>query len=541
MSLVVPLLVVWLILIGYEMLGLEVKREALIITVAGLAVPLHILRIPAQSQGFAAQGISTNALILSYMAFMIAVFGWLFETLRNLADTGIVPSLWLLPAALLVVALACRVGFEVTRWDSSLRQGLRLLALMEGTALLMAGSTAMTNLGWPEYYVQAPLLIAVPFLYLVLSVVYPEDPLGQGSRWAGHALAIVLLSVGVFSLGSWFESNAREKGVYLLWAFLCAEAAGFYSLAAFLHRRPWLLLLVAALLCLSMALVFVHADLPEELIFPAVSMLAVSALAYLRYATGDQEEVRPELKRMASLSSAVLFMAAVGAGLMMWFRLFAADPTWLLIGATAAETVLVLCGAIIAADAGWRRVFGVTLVFLAGLTLVGVVQRADLTLGQQVELVLVCLGLLLLGIGHYAWYRETEREDPGATLALLFGSLLFGVPLAVATWVDRYNDHFLILNELGFLLGAVLMLVSGLMLRLKATTLVGGTLTALYFLTLLIFLPWSRMSYLAILMIVGGSVLFLLGLGLSVFRDRLRTLPEQIKRREGVFRVLDWR
>ena len=31
------------------------------------------------------------------------------------------------------------------------------------------------------------------------------------------------------------------------------------------------------------------------------------------------------------------------------------------------------------------------------------------------------------------------------------------------------------------------------------------------------------------------------GLLLSVYRDRLRTLPDRFKRREGVFRVLTWR
>jgi hypothetical protein len=36
-------------------------------------------------------------------------------------------------------------------------------------------------------------------------------------------------------------------------------------------------------------------------------------------------------------------------------------------------------------------------------------------------------------------------------------------------------------------------------------------------------------------------VIFSFGLVLSVYRDRLLTLPDKIKRREGVFRVLSWR
>ncbi len=38
-----------------------------------------------------------------------------------------------------------------------------------------------------------------------------------------------------------------------------------------------------------------------------------------------------------------------------------------------------------------------------------------------------------------------------------------------------------------------------------------------------------------------GAVIFLTGLLLSIYRDRLLALPEKVKRREGIFRVLGWR
>ena len=42
-------------------------------------------------------------------------------------------------------------------------------------------------------------------------------------------------------------------------------------------------------------------------------------------------------------------------------------------------------------------------------------------------------------------------------------------------------------------------------------------------------------------MAVGGAALFAIGIGLSVYRDRLLELPEQIANREGIFRILSWR
>ena len=40
---------------------------------------------------------------------------------------------------------------------------------------------------------------------------------------------------------------------------------------------------------------------------------------------------------------------------------------------------------------------------------------------------------------------------------------------------------------------------------------------------------------------IGGLSVFLIVLGLMIYRERLLTLPDRIKRREGLFRVLDWR
>ena len=59
--------------------------------------------------------------------------------------------------------------------------------------------------------------------------------------------------------------------------------------------------------------------------------------------------------------------------------------------------------------------------------------------------------------------------------------------------------------------------------------------------TLVVRLPWSRLNTLAIFITVGGGLLFVTALLLSIYRDRLLTLPERIKQREGLFRVLNWR
>jgi hypothetical protein len=148
---------------------------------------------------------------------------------------------------------------------------------------------------------------------------------------------------------------------------------------------------------------------------------------------------------------------------------------------------------------------------------------------------------VLLAVGHTGWYREQDRESDLVSMSLFFGAILTSVPLAIATWIDRGQGKFLILNEIGFLFASVLLLGSGAVFRLKSTTVVGIMSTALYFLTLLIFVPWSRLSTIATLILVGGGLLFSMGLILAFFRDRLLTLPERIQKREGIFTVLNWR
>ena len=45
----------------------------------------------------------------------------------------------------------------------------------------------------------------------------------------------------------------------------------------------------------------------------------------------------------------------------------------------------------------------------------------------------------------------------------------------------------------------------------------------------------------ALLMAVGGGVIFGTGVVLAVYRDRLLALPAKVRNREAVFRVLNWR
>ena len=56
-------------------------------------------------------------------------------------------------------------------------------------------------------------------------------------------------------------------------------------------------------------------------------------------------------------------------------------------------------------------------------------------------------------------------------------------------------------------------------------------------LSALAFRQWAVGVYLA----AGGLLIFAIGILLSMYREYLLSIPERITRREGLFRVLDWR
>ena len=137
--------------------------------------------------------------------------------------------------------------------------------------------------------------------------------------------------------------------------------------------------------------------------------------------------------------------------------------------------------------------------------------------------------------------QEQDQQSDVVSMSLLFGAVLASVPLAIGTWIDRAHNVFYPVNEFGFLFVSVALLATGVLFQLKATTMVGSAMTALYFLTLMMFVPWGRLNSVALAITIGGGVVFGSGLILAFFRDRLLTLPERFQKREGIYRVFTWR
>ena len=85
------------------------------------------------------------------------------------------------------------------------------------------------------------------------------------------------------------------------------------------------------------------------------------------------------------------------------------------------------------------------------------------------------------------------------------------------------------------------MLMTGLSWRVQSTTLLGGGTLAVYVIILIGRLAYHPQVAVGVYLAIGGAFVFACGVALSIYRERLLSLPERIANREGIFRIIDWR
>jgi len=142
------------------------------------------------------------------------------------------------------------------------------------------------------------------------------------------------------------------------------------------------------------------------------------------------------------------------------------------------------------------------------------------------------------------WHREqgrTSGRSDTVTTQLIVGSLLAGLPLAIAAIAFRIGGEISLANEFALVTVGILLLVTGNICRIRSTTLTGGTLLATQFIMMLVSLGVRAQLAMGVYLTLGGAAIFTTGLLLSIHRDRLATLPDRIKTRQGIFKVLAWR
>jgi hypothetical protein len=531
---------------------IEVVIIALALT--GLAANLTLKLAASRESGLLRAG-PPLALVLSTLPVLLGV-------VLHFRATTLAPGVLRYPigpsyvGAMLAVMVSCRIGAFLYRKDNPVLSAIYFFGTGAAT---MVGAAGLLLVKYKDssWDFQAPILMVIPVLYLLVARLYrgltPERPL----VWVAHAATGVML---LSSVGAAFKGFGLVPGnnliagtdLNLTLALFFGEVAAFYALEAAWRRHAFSVYLCTLAACAAVWQVLKFYQIQEEYFILAFAVVGLALLIAYRFAVLERAHVAGLAGAAFQCGNALLSLSFVCGALMILSELVLEEARRsVLLPLLSALIVIALLAVALVRQEGWRRWYVAMAITHASLSVLVLAVLSHLTPGERLEVVCVVTGLLLLAAGHLGWFREQDEQTDLVSIGLVFGSLLVAFPLTIAVLTCRVKqafesgyeaDAFHTLNEVAMLAVGLVLLATGFICRIKSTTLAGGFLMAVYLLTLVLYLKVPRAAQTtAVYIMAGGGLFFGIGLLLSLYRDRLLQLPERIKRREGVFRVLTWR
>lgn len=247
------------------------------------------------------------------------------------------------------------------------------------------------------------------------------------------------------------------------------------------------------------------------------------------------------------LSEITLVLGGLAGQFLVLNRLLGGPVNWDLFALMIGQLTIAMAGSLACPETRQRRDMGVLSIghIIASLLLVNAL--SPLSLPQRFELISTVGGIFLLIYAHVARHQEGDERSTAVTFNLQAGSLFAVGPIVIGLLVTRLwgtsaGWGWLMFHEVGTLLIGLTLLGSGIICRIRSTTLAGGAAVSLYVLSLitLIQVP-DQLQTTAVYMMVGGGLFFCTALLMSIYRDRLLAMPDRIREGEGIFRVLKWR
>lgn len=539
---IAALLLVWVEFLIIDLLNINLRIETLLGIVAGTGLMLQLL------DRYLGHLLPRGLPVLPFMGTLLTIGTLLAGTFYYFADGfGHVGSGFNNPE------------HQLGQFVVESRPILLLSMIIAGAAQLVGYYTSKHP--YQRLY-QFGLSLAVILIPALLVSIYGP------ATWFAQAGIIMVLGIGTIGL-AWRQPLVRDLGVLVhlfvafwlltglphlvrlgssdLWPVLgiLLAASAFYFLAVQLLRQK--LAIPMGILCVLLALLHIFAWFDFAL---AYKMAACALLGAGLIVLSGWTQVKSTDKMNSNpigTAGKVIFFIAVLATMLLGVQTLAAHSAqsfiWPIFNALLLEAALAGLFYWTRRTDHSRNLFfacAITNVVLAGILLV---MLMDLSLWRKMELATIGLGLIMTVSAFRAWSQETtshRRQDSVSPLFLL-GTLLICVPLALVVMANRSSGLFLVMDEAAMLIFGLLLLGAGCICQLRIPAIAGAVLTVLYLVGLLIFVPWGQLGTAALILAGGGAGLFLLGLALSIFRDRLLALPQKVKDRKGIFQVLGWR
>jgi hypothetical protein len=552
----------WAEILVLILLNVTSTETIIIITLALTALAINILQVVFQAQREFLRRVSPLGILLSLIPVVFGVLLHFRATNKVLHDNWPFEIQWGYVVAMALTAICCRVGAYLYR-HTVVEVSVTYFFATAAATLVFAAGLAF-QLGLQAWETQAPLLMLIPILYLVASYLYrghtPERPL----VWAAHAATVVMLVCSLYAalkITPQVVEPIQGDRLNLLLALYCLETSIFYGVAAFLRRRNWSIYLSAVMLVGAIWQTLIYFHTPDEYYTLAFALTGFALLIVYRLGLFEQWEMAGLEQATFQSANALTTLGFVSGALLSLSRYFLSNdrlalldkpdgggdwhhPIQWLIYLLVFLTVISLLSAWLVQHPVWRRLY-LVLSIINGLLIVLMIHKlSNLNPGQKLEIFTLVVGLVLLAVGYVGWYRETDRASDVNSFALVLGAACLVVPLLLAIIIYRFHhDYHIGPDDIGLVAACVLLFGSGIVCRIKATTLIGSLGMACYLLVIIVglFRHLDDAWMIGILLTIGGATLFGTGLFLSMYRDRLLALPDKIKRREGIFRFFDWR
>ena len=457
--------------------------------------------------------------------------------------------------AMLAVAIGSRASAYLQRQSRPSVPAIYLF--FSAGAVIVAAAGLLRWLNVTEWSHQAPLLMLIPIGYIIASRAWrgraPERPLA----WIAHAATAVILVHVLGGAMEMVETTVRpltQRTENLFLGLVFVEATVFHVLAGLFRKRSLNVYFAAAAACGALWQFMAYQGVAGAYYTILYCVLAMTFLVVGKFlgleqtvayrADGVQTPVMRGRGLAAFQSGNAVMSIALLAALMQGIARLATDATdWpglvSLLLTMAASFVAVW----IVPRSGWRRLYSTASIALAALVFLTLNVLIDLNGWQKLEIFCVVVGLGVLVSSHIGRFRETEEAKLDMVgFGLFLGSILAAWPLLVAV----IFHHFVAkdsptADDVALLAVTIVMVVSGSSWRLRSTALVGGGSLLVYLIMVIFSIAYQPQVAVGVYLAIGGALVFACGLVLSIYRDRLLALPERIAKREGLFRVLNWR
>jgi hypothetical protein len=457
-------------------------------------------------------------------------------------------------AVMVITAIANRVNAYLCRHSDP--KSSAAYFFISAASVLIAAAGLLRVLGLAEWYQQAPWMMLIPIAYLIASRIWRGHSAERPLYWVAHAAtAVILIHVFAATLED-LQSFAPMEGLRssLILGLVFAEAAAFYLLAGLFRRRSVNIYLAAAAACGALWQFMGYYSIDEGYYTMLYAALGVACLVVARvlgleqvtaYRFNNEKTLVTRGRGLAAFQcgNGILCVAVLAAIMQGLSGLATRSGEWLDILSMFVTTGAAALAAAVVPAANWRRLYSTATIALGAVTFLRLNLLIDLSGWQKLEIFCVVLGIGMLVASHIGWFREEGGERNEAVgIGLGFGSVLAVLPLVIAVLYYRWSDGVPSkLDEMALITVSIMMLVTGLSWKIKATTLWGSSALTLYLIVLIASLAYRPQVAIGVYMAVGGAIVFAIGIVLSIYRDKLLGIPEHVANRTGVFRILNWR